>query len=167
MQDSGPRGPGLATHGLDTHEHFWNTGFTAVGKSNKAHPSIVQCLRLVRDPGGLSYLERAVAGRCGQVGVVGGEAAVIDRLQVTEHGVLGGGLIEVPQLKTENGKDTMKTLQKLKEDRNVGSGLRNRKLNLRVDLYTCRPAPRAHTLVFMNLSLEQVASRRRRGVLVN
>ena len=48
-----------------------------------------------------SHLNGTVVGGSGHVGVIGGETAVVDRLKVTKHGVLGGGLVEVPQLRAE------------------------------------------------------------------
>ena len=47
------------------------------------------------------HLNGAVVGGCGHVGVIGGETAVVDGLEVSKHGVLGGRLVEVPQLQRQ------------------------------------------------------------------
>lgn len=95
-----------------------------------------------------SHLDCTVVRRCRHIDVIWRETAVIYWLKVAKHGVLGGWLVEVPQLQTQDKEWVQKGWI-------IFSNL---------DHYT---TILHYTLTFINLSLEQVTSRRRRIVLVN
>lgn len=50
-----------------------------------------------------NHLSCTVVRGSGHIGIIRGETAVVHWLKVAKHGVLGGWLVEVPQLQKQRG----------------------------------------------------------------